>query len=59
VLAESIREARNDRPCDQSDCGSSRQHRTNFRRPKPTLMEQRGQEWGRDPEGGEQGAIEK
>jgi hypothetical protein len=59
VLAKPIRKARNDRPSDQSDGGSRRQHRANFRRPKPALMEKRGQKRGRDTEGREHRAVEK
>ena len=58
MLAEPIRKARNDRAGDQSDSGSRRQHRANFRRPKPALMEKRRQKWGRDPERREHCAIE-
>ena len=58
VLAEPICEARNDRPGDQSDGGSRRQHRADLRRPEPALMKKRGQEWGRDPERREHRAVE-
>jgi hypothetical protein len=37
---------------------SRRQHRANFRRPKPALMEKRRQKWRRDPERREHCAIE-
>jgi hypothetical protein len=59
VLAEPICEARNDRPDDQSDAGSRSEYRADLRGPESALMKERGQEWGRDPEGGEQRAIEK
>jgi hypothetical protein len=59
VLAKPIREARNDRPCDQSDCGSSRQHGADLRGTKAALMEKRWQERGCDPEGCEHRAVKK
>jgi hypothetical protein len=59
VLAEPIREPRNDRPGHQSDGGSRGQHRADLRRPKPALMKKRGQEWGRGPERREHRAVEK
>ena len=59
MLAEPICEARNGRPDDQSDGGSRGQHRADLRRPESALMKERGQEWGRNPEGREQRAVEK
>jgi hypothetical protein len=58
MLAEPICEARNDRPGDQSDGGSRREHRADLRRPEPALMKKRGQKWGRDPERREHRAVE-
>ena len=56
--AEAISEATNDRPGNQSDGGSRRQHRADLRRPETALMKKRGQERRRDPEGREHRAIE-
>ena len=57
MLAEPISEARNDRPSDQSDGGSRREHRSDLGGPEPALMKKRGQEWGRDPEGREHRGV--
>ena len=59
VRAKPICEARNGRPGDQSNCRSRGQHRTDLRRPEPTLMKKRRQEWGRGPERREHRAVEK
>jgi hypothetical protein len=59
VLAEPIGESRNNRPGDQSDSGSRRQHRADLGGAKPALMKKRGQEWGRDPERRKHCAVEK
>ena len=47
--AESISEARNGGPGDQSDGGSRSEHRADLRGPKTALVKKRGQERGRDP----------
>jgi hypothetical protein len=54
-----ICKARNGWPRDQSDGGSRCQHRSDLRRPEPTLMKKRGQEWGRHPECSEHRAVKK
>ena len=58
MLAEPISEARNGRPGDQSDGGSRREHRADFRGPKTALVKERGQERGRDPKGREHRDVE-
>jgi hypothetical protein len=58
VLSESVCEARNGRPDDQSNGGSRREHRADLRRPEPAFMKKRRQERRRDPEGRKHRSIE-
>jgi hypothetical protein len=59
MFAKPISGARNDRPDDQSDSGSCRQHRADLRRPEPALMKKREEERERNTKCGEQCAVEK